>query len=1414
MTKDILRLARSMKPIKISLARGGRPKKSAVNKQTAAFNAKAMSDEEYSKLLRSMGLRSARDPEISPLNMFFGNNDELIDGLKNRNQQYGLRQQQTDLFPDLPDDDAPNKSNGGELKDPTKRAAFASLFMPRETNLPATVISPAPAPATPEENTVLANRSPSNGPASAENPDLIAKATQTLMGTPVTRRKFLETSRNAVAAANQAPTISRLLKQTETQPAVGRLEKARGVLDGILREPVNSEHPILKGIVDEKTLAPSLIKQTSVFGIGENPMYAYEIVNGGGTRMRTFGRSAADRQRENAIYERAHEHIKKDLEERTNLKFSQDEFENLLDEKTQALEEEAREAERAEEERYETDLRANGGLIHKESGGRISREQQLFINYLKKHYPDGIILHHETPGHEGQSIRKNKLQGGYGVFAAIDAPSNFVTSKNKTTTKFRVPASHYEHISPDMGYGGDDDESTHNDPFIDFMNKHPNPKGAYVGTSYEEIPDHLVKEIKEDHDDGPKYFSDGGPIHKEDGGSLAARRAEAQAYIKDLIEQRKLYAKGSSDYDFYTKQIAEQGKIVAQREETPPQKVVTPGAGHNNPPEKLPMRRTNALGVYSHAAEVARNAKQEAMPPEDWVKFLQNQQGVKEDELTWAKVADMTPSLGKKTVSKNEVAQRLDNANLDDYEEVVRDNRYLRDPNTNEKIDPDSARHLIASEAVENPALLEKIFGDSTDDVKAELSDLRDDLGSQRRPSDVDQHLADYLYNKYRVGPLKTYLKATQANHEGYTIRGSGNNKNYREIIAQWKPEKKLFQYDSHYSDYNPLFHLRLADVFKPTPPMSDDEVKNLYFKSFGIVPIDNDEWSTKNIGPGMLHHVKNKIPQEDFDRLHSWWRQNYPNDNQFGPAPGKKYLHAEEVQADWAQKGRGKFEDVKAMEKAKAAYQAAVKAAEDATNRYVQWQKTARKNLEIAHGVNDEIARTDYEEYKRRDFKADRAWYEWRDNNFENSMGEKLLNLHRQADRDQNRRQHEYYQLVNHSVPAGPHVTDTKKWTDLAAKRLLKEMADGNYAGIVLSNGNIQSNRWSGQPGVKEYYDEKLEPTLDRMMKMHDPKAGKTSENFEIPIKGAMQRSMQTHAEVADAMGVDVPQNDTERVALVQAWADLPSATRNQMENNWRARNQSSMNAHQLPIFESTPQANASIPNNQKSWKRGGRIGYDEGGDIRNNYNPGHAADANRPSAAESGYQNQGRGSGVVDRYDSKGAGNTGGGDNRPDNRPDNSNDRFNIGGGNAPMPPQRGDDSFFGNMGGNIGSVLGGLAFGPLGSIGGRYLGNQFNQPDNSRFEAKNDEFGNPIGNNSGFLDFLGNSGNPPAPITSDNRRDPIKRKRRILMPDGTYQEVEEGMKLGGVAKSYNPVHKSKIVEHALSKVGVSLHVHRPPS
>ena len=86
------------------------------------------------------------------------------------------------------------------------------------------------------------------------------------------------------------------------------------------------------------------------------------------------------------------------------------------------------------------------------------------------------------------------------------------------------------------------------------------------------------------------------------------------------------------------------------------------------------MRVKNVLGTYSHAAEVTQKAKQEKMTPEQWVNFLEKKSGVKSDELKWADIAGMHPPAGQKTVSREDVARRLEDANVDDYEENIRDN--------------------------------------------------------------------------------------------------------------------------------------------------------------------------------------------------------------------------------------------------------------------------------------------------------------------------------------------------------------------------------------------------------------------------------------------------------------------------------------------------------------------------------------------------------------------------------------------------------------------------------------------------------------------------------------------------------------------------------------------------------------------
>lgn len=1643
MKNDVIRLAHSVKPIKISLARGGRPKKSAVNKQTAAFNAKTMSDEEYSKLLRSMGLRSERDPEISLMNMFFGNNDELMGGLKNRNQQYGLRQQQTDLFPDLPDDDVPNKSNGGELKDPTKRAAFASLFTPRETNLPATVGSPVPAPATPEDKTALANRSFSSGPVSAENSDLIAKATQTLMEAPVTRRKFLETSRNAVAAANQAPTISKLLKPTKIAKAVAKKPMGEGakkfLIRHLLSEPVSLEHPIVKGLLnsDEELYPdyydvdpedfPGMEHLTSDEATEEliqsSPRRAIDLIHGGGDTV-----SYMDPEKENEIYERTHAHLKSKFENLTGEKISDEEYKNLVSD-------------------AENNYSGNGDFIDdlpdikKSKGGDVAlnkaKRDTLEKNATEWHknaHPslknkDGspkTFYHAGTFGYDEKwtpNFKKteNEVMHFGTKRAAKDRQKSLaedVLEKEDIKKIKMTPV--YLNLKNPMMYNDDDGED-----WADTIRKAKSAghDGIIYPNHYEDVGSKSVmafypNQIKHAEDNNGDFDSsnpdikksEGGLIHKESGGSLAARRAEAQAYIKDLIEQRKLYAKGSPEYDFYTKQIAEQGKIVAQKAE--PDRSI--GMGHNQPPEETAPekldRNYNALGLYSRAAEAARSSKQDEMKLKEWAKFLKNQTGVKEEELKWGlkNLAKIKPfpvdgepeeDPSDEKFSKDEIASAFENESFEGYKKSVRSGRlrekYMKDPeyyhnNWESSYYYDSAHAAVmAEEMSKDPKAIEHYFSklgydkNDIDDIASDFKrnqDYVDEYGKEKGYSEdqlekaKNENAANFWVENYK-NELRSIARSENPKWTKYQLSNEKEGvkplENYREIIPQYRPEEKeRFTYETHFPEKNPLFHLRLGD--RKTPD-------------------------------------------------------------------GKKILEVVEAQSDAAQQGRGKFLNDETHQRLQNEYASLNEAHADA---YFKLKEALQEQEKLQYELYAKIRDTQGSEAASQAMDADYPGTDYP------KLAMKIDILSNQKDKIRQELDKTQSKLEN-VISEYPHVTSSNAITNLMIKQILHEVAAGDYDGVTVNHGPTQAARWPSKEGeaVGKWYDTTFIPKLYDAMKSHDPetlhygphfvprtledkdgepvldpKSGEpidlwktkglsestpTNKGFSVssknvqsnrneagldyyfnddihgygnsaPLRMQLRQNVQNWhyqqhpdvhespeavrvtgsaiADYLDANKIPYPKKDDTQQPLIEA---SPTAKASILKNQTLYKRGGAVIPHDDPrrnenlaafqkgnhpdvphiMYHGTKYGNIrefsgflgsaghfafdpkaaydytglesgyhgeETPYKNKQWHeegpqiypvhisakklfdarkkehidalnslkekdiinlprkwdhetfekyvplikkagfdsyldfeknlsdppqgiavfyphqiksaignkgtfdpsksdineaRGGRIGYDEGGDVRTGDNPGGAADAARPAGtSRDAEQNYNAGSGTQT------AGPSGG---------DQTNDRFNIGGGGAPLPPQRSEESMFGNMGGNIGSLLGGLALGPLGAIGGRYLGNQFNQPENSQFTPTHDEFGNPVGGGGGWLDFLGGSKAPPAPTNKElyGGKDrplvnPINpRKRKILMPDGTYQETDQ-YKVGGevkssIAKTKKTEHNSPIVEVALSKI-----------
>lgn len=127
----------------------------------------------------------------------------------------------------------------------------------------------------------------------------------------------------------------------------------------------------------------------------------------------------------------------------------------------------------------------------------MNEHEANFYDLLKKHYPNGVDVYHETPGHAADSIRKHGLKGDYGVFGTIGQHSNFVIVPKKTITHFIVPHSHIRNggMVPDMGYGFKDDGEI--SPHLDFIQRHPQAKGGDISLNTEKIPHHWIKSIKE-----------------------------------------------------------------------------------------------------------------------------------------------------------------------------------------------------------------------------------------------------------------------------------------------------------------------------------------------------------------------------------------------------------------------------------------------------------------------------------------------------------------------------------------------------------------------------------------------------------------------------------------------------------------------------------------------------------------------------------------------------------------------------------------------------------------------------------------------------------------------------------------------------------------------------------------------------
>ena len=325
----------------------------------------------------------------------------------------------------------------------------------------------------------------------------------------------------------------------------------------------------------------------------------------------------------------------------------------------------------------------------------------------------------------------------------------------------------------------------------------------------------------------------------------------------------------------------------------------------------------------------------------------------------------------------------------------------------------------------------------------------------------------------------------------------------------------------------------------------------------------------------------------------------------------GEKLLHVEELQSDWAQKGR------------KEGFAKLTRSPQEIEAELSSVNKERTKILQDAADLPD----SKMDEFVKLNKQAQELLYKARE------LDKEFLESHQNKN----------------LPPTAPYVTSTQGWTDLALKRVMKEAAEGGYDGVVFTPGAEQANRYKLSNQVKsiDYMKEgedayrlgilnkqgdsvdlpkdiftakELENYLGKEVAQkiindegtaYRGRNHKTLEGMDLEVGGQGMKGyydkivptqLQKLVKPLDKdvkLGTNIISSGKYEVVLpngkvVAEYPDKSSA--NAISKNFKGSivRQNAIEALHMPM---TDKMRAAILEGQKAFKRGGRVGYNAGG-------------------------------------------------------------------------------------------------------------------------------------------------------------------------------------------------------------------------
>lgn len=446
--------------------------------------------------------------------------------------------------------------------------------------------------------------------------------------------------------------------------------------------------------------------------------------------------------------------------------------------------------------------------------------------------------------------------------------------------------------------------------------------------------------------------------------------------------------------------------------------------------EDVPPGQPNKLGFYSKAAQVVADPKTQATQSgAQWQAFLKAR-GVKPEQMKWSGLDDLLTSRASGKVTRQEVLDHLDQNDVQveqvtlegSRETSLDDSAIAADRKLIEKA---GYRPVVTNEDGQPILRYEPVIPTEDNYIALDVDEL---------PVDVDHeaHRAAVRIEQYWRQPNPNQVKFGPSTHPTMSLPGG---ENYREVLLKLPTPKRKTYEDLKGEGY--------------TTSLARNKDGSHDYK---IYDGKGQSVSGGTYGPNVAVPDSEELIRRYASELQTpgkFTQGHYPEPDVLAhmrlddrtSADGKRVLFAEEMQSDWAQKGRREGFSGNRQQEVTKVTERLRKLRTEQGNANVDIREMAeigdfRPGSTTGH-------REKFEAIKVRKLELDQEIQD---------LNEKLEKLSRTS-----------------GQPEAPFVTQTDAWTELVLKRLLRMAAEEGYDQVAWTTGEQQAERYDLSKHVDE---------------------------------------------------------------------------------------------------------------------------------------------------------------------------------------------------------------------------------------------------------------------------------------------------------------------------------------------------------